>query len=64
MIYYTADQHFGHSTFMGLCNRPFKDIAEMDETLIMNWNSVVSADDVVYFLEILYSEVTSMQVII
>ncbi len=50
MIYYTADQHFGHSNIIGLCNRPYNDIAEMDETLIMNWNSVVSADDVVYIL--------------
>lgn len=50
MIYYTADQHFGHSNIIRLCNRPFKNIAEMDETLIMNWNSAVSAGDVVYFL--------------
>ena len=50
MIYYTADQHFGHSNIIRLCNRPFKDIAEMDKTLIMNWNSAVSADDVVYIL--------------
>jgi calcineurin-like phosphoesterase family protein len=31
VIYYTTDQHFGHSNIIRLCNRPFKDIAEMDE---------------------------------
>ncbi len=50
MIYYTADQHFGHSNIIRLCNRPFKNIAEMDETLIIKWNSTVSADDTVYIL--------------
>ncbi|MDD4680536.1 MAG: hydrolase [Clostridia bacterium] len=50
MIYYTADQHFGHSNIIGLCNRPYNDIAEMDENLIINWNSTVTADDVVYIL--------------
>jgi calcineurin-like phosphoesterase family protein len=29
MIYYTADQHFGHSNIIRLCNRPFNDITEM-----------------------------------
>ena len=50
MIYYTADSHFGHFNIIHLCNRPFKDITEMDEALIDNWNSIVSADDIVYIL--------------
>ena len=50
MIYYTADQHFGHSNIIGLCNRPYSDIADMDENLIFNWNKVIGASDIVYIL--------------
>ena len=51
MIYYTADQHFGHSNVILFCDRPFKNVIEMDETLINNWNNVVSDDDIVYIYE-------------
>ena len=47
MIYYTADQHFGHSNIIGLCNRPYSDIADMDENLIFNWNKVIGSGDIV-----------------
>lgn len=50
MIYYTADSHFGHSNIIKFCNRPFAGTDEMDETLIKNWNEVVSEDDDVYHL--------------
>lgn len=50
MIYYTADQHFGHSNIIYLCNRPFNDISIMDESLIMNWNNTVTSEDIVYIL--------------
>lgn len=50
MIYYTADHHFGHSNIIRFCDRPFKNVIEMDETLINNWNNAVSDDDIVYIL--------------
>ena len=50
VIYYTADQHFGHSNIIRFCDRPFENVAEMDETLINNWNNVVSDGDIVYIL--------------
>lgn len=48
--FYIADLHFGHFNIIRYDNRPFKTIEEMDNVLINNWNSVVSAEDTVYIL--------------
>lgn len=45
-----SDLHFGHSNIIRYCMRPYKSSQEMDETLIKNYNSVVTNDDHVYFL--------------
>ena len=50
MIYFTADQHFGHTNIIRYCNRPFRDKNHMDEMLIKNWNDVVLPNDTVYVL--------------
>lgn len=50
VIYYTADQHFGHSNIIRFCERPFSTVEEMDEVLINNWNETVSDNDIVYIL--------------
>lgn len=48
--YFTADTHFGHANIIGFCHRPFRDVAEMNRTLIANWNARVTDDDDVYIL--------------
>jgi calcineurin-like phosphoesterase family protein len=50
MIFFTADTHFGHANIINYCGRPFLSKEEHDESLIENWNSVVSKRDVVYHL--------------
>ena len=50
MNFYIADTHFGHENIIRLSNRPFKNIDEMDKTIIDNWNSKVKESDNVYIL--------------
>ena len=50
MIYYIADMHFGHTNVLRFDNRPFSDTAQMDDTLIQNWNGRVTSEDTVYVL--------------
>jgi len=49
-IFFTADMHISHANIIRHCNRPWVSIEEHDETLINNWNSVVSKKDMVYLL--------------
>ncbi len=50
MKYYIADTHFGDPRIIKLCNRPFKTMDEMINTIRFNWNSVVDPKDDVYVL--------------
>lgn len=51
-IFLTSDLHFNHKNILEYEkeSRPFATIAEMNEALIANWNSVVSDEDTVYVL--------------
>ena len=55
MIFITADLHLNHwstsdRNIIKYCKRPFKTINDMNDTIISNWNSVVSKNDTVYHL--------------
>lgn len=48
----TADIHFSHTNILKFCakSRPFYDVEEMNDTIIKNWNNLVSPEDKVYIL--------------
>lgn len=50
MEFFTSDTHFGHAKIIDYNKRPFSNVEEMDETIINNYNSVVSSNDIVYHL--------------
>ena len=49
--FFTSDTHFNHANIIKFCNRPFKDVEQMNETLIANWNRTVGIDDTVFHLD-------------
>ena len=50
MNYYISDLHFGHENVISLCNRPFCNVQQMNESLIEKWNKVVHKNDNVFIL--------------
>jgi len=45
-----SDFHLGHKNIMLYEQRPFRDVAEMEEIIIKNHNAIVKKEDVVYNL--------------
>jgi len=49
-IFFTSDQHFGHTNIIKYENRPFSNAEEMNAYMLTKWNYTVSKKDKVYFL--------------
>jgi len=49
-LFFTADTHFYHRAVIGFCDRPWYNVAEMNEGLIDRWNSKIGKRDHVYIL--------------
>lgn len=65
MIWFTSDTHYWHKNVIKYCNRPFSSVEEMNETLISNYNNVVSQEDTVYFLgDVIFGGTTKARAII
>jgi len=50
MNYYIADCHFGHANSIIFDHRPFQDVEQMEQVMVMNWNAAVKRNDTVYIL--------------
>ncbi len=46
----TSDTHFFHKNIIKHSSRPFNDVDEMNEKMILSWNSKVPPDSIVYHL--------------
>jgi len=47
MLYFTADEHYGHYNIIKYCKRPFKDVEEMNGVMITLHNELVCKGDTV-----------------
>ena len=45
-MFFTSDEHYSHANVIKFNDRPFKDVNDMNESLIRNHNSVVGVNDV------------------
>lgn len=50
MIFFIADLHLNHANIIRYCNRPFASVGEMNRALVLNWNSVVGGNDIVFLV--------------
>lgn len=48
--WFISDTHFNHANIIKYCDRPFKDVSEMNKFLIKQWNNTVKKTDTVWFL--------------
>lgn len=49
-IFFTSDLHLGHHNILKYCDRPFENVAAMEEYIVAEFNKVVSKKDTTYFL--------------
>lgn len=50
MKWYTSDLHFSYEKIINLCNRPFKDVSEMNNKILENFREKIGKDDFLFIL--------------
>jgi calcineurin-like phosphoesterase family protein len=61
-VFFTSDFHLGHSNVIKFDDRPFKNVNDMADKIIENWNSVVDEDSIIYYLGDLFYKVKASHV--
>lgn len=46
--WFISDTHFGHANIIKYSQRPYKDVDEMNEMMVQEWNKLVKPEDNVY----------------
>ena len=49
-IFFTSDTHFYHENIIKFCNRPFKNVEEMNQHIISKWNEKIPENGIVFHL--------------
>jgi calcineurin-like phosphoesterase family protein len=49
-VFITSDSHYFHTNIIKYCDRPFKDVIEMNQELVKRWNNVIDNDTIVFHL--------------
>lgn len=49
-IFFTSDWHLFHANVIKFSNRPFRDVEHMNESLIRNYNAIMTDNSLCYFL--------------
>lgn len=50
MKWYTSDLHFSYENVIDICNRPFKDVSEMNNKILENFREKIGKDDFLFIL--------------
>lgn len=49
-LFFTADTHFGHAAIIEHSKRPYRNVEQMNDALVQNWNDTVSRNSIVFHL--------------
>ena len=49
-VFFTSDEHYNHKNIIKYCNRPFKDVDEMNSSMIHRFNVKVPPDSITFHL--------------
>ncbi len=63
MEYFISDLHLFHENCLRFDNRPFKNLEEMHNTIVKNWNEKINNDDTVYILGDISMRGTNLELI-
>jgi calcineurin-like phosphoesterase family protein len=49
-VWFTSDTHYWHKNIIKYCERPFRDVHDMNAEMVRRWREVVAPEDLVFHL--------------